>query len=32
MSSIMQNCRVYNGTDLHFDSHLCLLGTFISYT
>lgn len=32
MSSIMQNCRVYNGTDLHFDSHLCLLGTLISYT
>lgn len=32
VSSIMQNCRVYNGTDLHFDSHLCLLGTLISYT
>ena len=26
MSSITQNCRVYNGTDLHFDSHLRLLG------
>ena len=32
VSSITQNCRVYNGTDLHFDSHLCLLGTLIPYT
>lgn len=32
--SVQYNAKLQskNGTDLHFDSHVCLLGTLISYT
>lgn len=31
VSSIMQNCRVYNGTDLHFDSFTPLSAWYLNF-